>query len=275
MGIIPLSIIPVMLQWGYLEVCIERTHAHRRTAHSLCLLHPRLFIQQNLSTAPAHRWRWSLAEVSCRSRRFMLNRIIKDPWELSTYDDITLTSAIPGWCLLPRSRQKVHLYPFLRYYCLRLLDLRKLQGSSTQKTTAKHYSWLKKRLTNQLRMYTDCSTIYVFIWGNCASLEHPGLKPEPGTCARALKEPGSFRLHPSHPENMHPTTTTFFLHSSAFGALEASCFSVDITSTHWHPKLQVRFRFQTWSLYLSAWFRTCKPCWMFAAFNQTLIIFFC
>ena len=33
----------------------------------LCLLHPRLFIQ-NLSTAHAHRWCWSLAAVSCRSR---------------------------------------------------------------------------------------------------------------------------------------------------------------------------------------------------------------
>ena len=166
-------------------------------------------------------------------------------------------------------------------------------------------------------------------WGTAlnrfpASLEHPWLKPESGTCVGALKEQGSssfplgfwflcfpcisisptkqaqatgcctlnnilhiqlktnethfqqfthcsgmFRSHLLHPWIYAPST--FFLRS-AFGSLGA-CFSADITSTD-HLKLQVKFRFQTCSLYLFAWWGTCNPRLTFASFKHKINSFF-
>jgi len=80
---------------------------------------------------------------------------------------------------------------------------------------------------------------------------------------------GMFRSHLLHPWIYAPST--FFLRS-AFGSLGA-CFSADITSTD-HLKLQVKFRFQTCSLYLSAWWGTCNPRLTFASFKHTINSFF-
>ena len=79
---------------------------------------------------------------------------------------------------------------------------------------------------------------------------------------------GMFRSHLLHPWIYAPST--FFLRS-AFGSLGA-CFSADITSTD-HLKLQVKFRFQTCSLYLSAWWGTCNPRLTFASFKHNQFFF--